>query len=645
MQATGPLSNGVGYTSSNPSALAARGTHGDDITGVPSTGAGGSGFVLGATSGIEDDGFLSDATFSRRLEKFETSGARFQVLSLRLAEYRAAMASVAEAGSKLAEAMHVFFRDPSSPVTASSTATGSDARSSSNNGFSGYATGGSVSSAAAASTSNKSPSAVASDPAGIPSAFQSCQQAICTKWEKDLARRYEEDVCKRVQACLDQFPEVRNYIRQRGTAHAELQKRQKKLGREGASARAGRDRQRKWREVSERYKFFDDEVTQRFSYVEREQKQFVLNALRNLVVILNEYTSTMHQTMQQVAKLVAVEAPITREFEPPPRRDGVPASTLASGSSGHAAGQQKHEDEGWDDAFDFDDDFDFSSGKHGLASPHDSTQSARGTSTESTHRPASGGEPGSAGGAKRYGTIHAASPARSTRAEGAAALNFGASPSSKSAPSLAHGNSTTESTAATTAGRPVPGHSSRTMQLATSSASLGHPDASGGIPLGATGGHGTLRDHANTSTGGSTRGRLRTTSEDGIEPTDDDTGSRSDRRAVLMRLMSNFDFSPQETNELELRRGDIIEVYEKDPSGWWVGRANHATGYFPQTYARELTEEEELKFLAERAQRKREKRKGHRRKDSHDSRKSGLSASHISSATHGSNTGHLSRPS
>jgi hypothetical protein len=45
-----------------------------------------------------------------------------------------------------------------------------------------------------------------------------------------------------------------------------------------------------------------------------------------------------------------------------------------------------------------------------------------------------------------------------------------------------------------------------------------------------------------------------------------------------------FDFKPQEDNELEFKKGDLIEVVEKDDANWWRGRLDEREGLFPANY-------------------------------------------------------------
>jgi growth factor receptor-binding protein 2 len=45
-----------------------------------------------------------------------------------------------------------------------------------------------------------------------------------------------------------------------------------------------------------------------------------------------------------------------------------------------------------------------------------------------------------------------------------------------------------------------------------------------------------------------------------------------------------YDFSPQESNELEFKRNDIITVTDRSDQNWWEGEIGNRKGYFPATY-------------------------------------------------------------
>ncbi|KAL5288648.1 sem-5 family protein [Megaselia abdita] len=45
-----------------------------------------------------------------------------------------------------------------------------------------------------------------------------------------------------------------------------------------------------------------------------------------------------------------------------------------------------------------------------------------------------------------------------------------------------------------------------------------------------------------------------------------------------------YDFMPQETGELEFRRGDVITVTDRSDEHWWNGEIGNRKGLFPATY-------------------------------------------------------------
>ena len=49
-----------------------------------------------------------------------------------------------------------------------------------------------------------------------------------------------------------------------------------------------------------------------------------------------------------------------------------------------------------------------------------------------------------------------------------------------------------------------------------------------------------------------------------------------------------YDFDPQETGELKLRKGDLITVVDKSDPNWWKGTCNGLEGMFPVPYVKEL---------------------------------------------------------
>jgi hypothetical protein len=55
----------------------------------------------------------------------------------------------------------------------------------------------------------------------------------------------------------------------------------------------------------------------------------------------------------------------------------------------------------------------------------------------------------------------------------------------------------------------------------------------------------------------------------------------------------------QEDDELSFAGDDVITVLKKDNSGWWQGELRDQVGWFPSTFVRPLTKEEETALLGE----------------------------------------------
>ncbi|XP_062312157.1 nostrin [Osmerus eperlanus] len=49
-----------------------------------------------------------------------------------------------------------------------------------------------------------------------------------------------------------------------------------------------------------------------------------------------------------------------------------------------------------------------------------------------------------------------------------------------------------------------------------------------------------------------------------------------------------YDFTSGREDELDLKAGDLLDIYQKEDSGWWYGILNGQTGHFPSTYVEEL---------------------------------------------------------
>ena len=55
-----------------------------------------------------------------------------------------------------------------------------------------------------------------------------------------------------------------------------------------------------------------------------------------------------------------------------------------------------------------------------------------------------------------------------------------------------------------------------------------------------------------------------------------------------MQVIANYNFSPQDEEELELYKGDIVTVTDKSDPNWWHGEINRNNkklkGVFPANY-------------------------------------------------------------
>lgn len=61
-----------------------------------------------------------------------------------------------------------------------------------------------------------------------------------------------------------------------------------------------------------------------------------------------------------------------------------------------------------------------------------------------------------------------------------------------------------------------------------------------------------------------------------------------------VKVVANYDFKPQDAEELELKRGDIVVVIDKKDPNWWFGEivrdSQVSRGLFPRTYVTVFTE-------------------------------------------------------
>lgn len=59
---------------------------------------------------------------------------------------------------------------------------------------------------------------------------------------------------------------------------------------------------------------------------------------------------------------------------------------------------------------------------------------------------------------------------------------------------------------------------------------------------------------------------------------------------VLEQFYAVADYKAQNKTEVGLRKGDVVEVVEKDTGGWWFVSVNEEQGWTPATYLRPLDE-------------------------------------------------------
>lgn len=519
------------------------------------------------SSAADDD---DELLFADKLRRFDDADTSFRNLVDSLATYKTAVLHAAECGVAVAAQMDAFFapRDR--------------------------------------------------DQKQLASKFLDSQTAIHTKWLGEAEKTFDADVLAPIKSRLDEIPKVRDYIKQRAAALAEMQKRQKKL--QSERKRDGsrlRDKQRRLKEISDRYAMFHDEVMQRFNYIDRNMGTFVTAPLRSLVTVMADVASSTEVSLNNVVKLVAETPPITKELAP-----SAPMTNMADVAGGIV------DRETWDDSYAFEDDDE---------EDVDEEQDAEDGDTDSAGARASGRRPPR--GRVQSADAVARGPNTSLSAIDGLDLNVAISPrrgrSASSTPadgttiysptvSFPLGSSLSGGPQRDTNGTPGP-FSGRLSQH-------GEPYFLPSVGTSAASSTSTENVASETGLRGSTAVvesfQLRRRREG--KGSGDTVGSVENvvKKEVLMRLVAIYDFAPQESNELEIHIGDVIEVSAKNESGWWRGRCGKSSGYFPKNYTRELTEQEELEYLAAR----RKKRRGHRRQESHESRRSGQTASQSSLA-------------
>lgn len=58
---------------------------------------------------------------------------------------------------------------------------------------------------------------------------------------------------------------------------------------------------------------------------------------------------------------------------------------------------------------------------------------------------------------------------------------------------------------------------------------------------------------------------------------------------VVAKCQVLYDYDPQQSDELKIVEGDVINVIYKQEDDWWQGELNGTVGIFPATYVEDIT--------------------------------------------------------
>lgn len=58
---------------------------------------------------------------------------------------------------------------------------------------------------------------------------------------------------------------------------------------------------------------------------------------------------------------------------------------------------------------------------------------------------------------------------------------------------------------------------------------------------------------------------------------------------VVAKCQVLYDYDPQQSDELKIVEGDVINVIHKQEDDWWQGELNGIVGIFPATYVQDIT--------------------------------------------------------
>ncbi|XP_021368496.1 nostrin-like isoform X2 [Mizuhopecten yessoensis] len=85
-----------------------------------------------------------------------------------------------------------------------------------------------------------------------------------------------------------------------------------------------------------------------------------------------------------------------------------------------------------------------------------------------------------------------------------------------------------------------------------------------------------------------TVGALASQGGDTYEDFDDDEFDEIGETHVIGRCKVMYEYCPSQNDELPIQPGDLINIYEKQPDGWWQGELRGRVGIFPATYVQEV---------------------------------------------------------
>ncbi|XP_043104072.1 nostrin isoform X2 [Puntigrus tetrazona] len=71
-------------------------------------------------------------------------------------------------------------------------------------------------------------------------------------------------------------------------------------------------------------------------------------------------------------------------------------------------------------------------------------------------------------------------------------------------------------------------------------------------------------------------------------PVNGSTSESEEDKGSLGRCKALYSFTSEKEDELNINEGDVLDIFQKDDTGWWFGELNGRRGYFPSTYVKEL---------------------------------------------------------